>query len=290
MVYRPLAHVGWNAQESKSHVAFLHRSQWIDYDASFGDPGNAPTTDYFSILSQVSLKIVNVIGMTVVQDQLGALSSTSYSLFFGSSVTTSRGDVALGIQPVFSNIRLNSGLLRAIHNEDDLVPTAGKVNEFNFDFNLGVSYKSKKVNVGFGVQDFLEPDYNFGLEKTQNDVSRNYLFNLGFWRTVGYKRKLLTSMVFMSDDVAWSGLIQSNIYFDDNKWVGLGYRHQEGVLFNAGSKFLKDDLLHLGVAFDLIIFDSKSKELLSTEIFIRYNLPSLVIGGRKAVKTPRFSN
>jgi hypothetical protein len=50
-----------------------------------------------------------------------------------------------------------------------------------------------------------------------------------------------------------------------------------------------ENQLKFGYAFDYVVKDREAKEVTSHEIYIRYNLPDLIFGGRKAVKTPRFN-
>ncbi|MEQ9229151.1 MAG: type IX secretion system membrane protein PorP/SprF, partial [Cyclobacteriaceae bacterium] len=72
-------------------------------------------------------------------------------------------------------------------------------------------------------------------------------------------------------------------------WGGLSFRKSESVIVLLGYNLLENKELKVGYSFDYVAKDQDAKQPTSHEIFVRYNLPSFVLGGRKAVKTPRFS-
>ena len=72
-------------------------------------------------------------------------------------------------------------------------------------------------------------------------------------------------------------------------WGGMSYRRSEAVVLLVGYNFLPNQVLKIGYSFDYVVKDQDAKSPTSHEIFLRYDLPGFILGGRKEVKTPRFS-
>ena len=100
---------------------------------------------------------------------------------------------------------------------------------------------------------------------------------------------LTPTMLVRTDLNRYSLELSGVTTYRDIMWAGLSYRYSESITLLIGYNFLEDKELKAGYSFDYIVKDQEAKRPTSHEIFIRYDLPSLILGGRKAVKTPRFS-
>ncbi|MEO1254428.1 MAG: type IX secretion system membrane protein PorP/SprF, partial [Bacteroidota bacterium] len=109
--------------------------------------------------------------------------------------------------------------------------------------------------------------------------------------SLGMTRDLVLNPTIMvrSDLNAYTFDLSAVAVYQEKMWGGLTFRRSESISLLLGYSFLEGNKLKAGYSFDYVVQNQDGKEPTSHEIFLRYDLPGLILGGRKAVKTPRFT-
>ncbi|MEM9895858.1 MAG: PorP/SprF family type IX secretion system membrane protein [Bacteroidota bacterium] len=275
----------WLGVEEEAFATAHYRSQWTGYEATV-DNGGAPSTQMLSFGVPVR-SVLSGLGITVVNDRLGIQNNVQVRLAASVSRSLGSGRLSFGIMPGFNVIGFDPGF-RAADDDDPFIPLAG-VSETRPNLHAGLMYQTRRnVNIGISAENIFEPSFDFGTD-AQNELARLYsgflVTDVGLLRDVILRPSILarTDLTTMTFDMS------ALVIFENRLWGGLSYKRGDalGVLF--GYSFLADRSLSLGYSFDYIIQNQEAKQSTSNEIYVRYNLPDLVLGGRKAVKTPRFT-
>jgi len=276
----------WIGVEEEAFVAAHHRTQWAGYDATF-DPGGAPTTQLVSLVVPVEGKISGI-GMSVSNDRTGPLTSLQARLAISATKSFRFGQLSVGLMPALNMASVNANYFRFTDQGDDLIPTESD-SQFQPNIHAGIFYESRRdYFIGVSAENILRPGFSFGTE-AGNELETNYLWMAG--KPMGLSRDLILkpTILVRSDLSSYSYEFSTIAEYQEKMWGGVAFRRSESISVLLGYSFLEGNKLRAGYSFDYIIQDRDAKEPTSHEVFIRYNLPNLVFGGRKAVKTPRFT-
>ncbi|MDH5608047.1 MAG: PorP/SprF family type IX secretion system membrane protein [Cyclobacteriaceae bacterium] len=264
------------------------RSQWVGYQSSFDGPGGAPNTQLFSASIPVIGKLSGV-GIQLLNDRLGAVSNLIFQLPVSYTLPLANGKMTMGVMPGFQSVTQGFNELRFGDNRDP--------------FNVGTRETQTKANVSAGLyyetatQMFLsisvmnipEPQFNFGNKGLENNLTRSLYFISGARKKLSDSWLLRPYVNVKSDFTTFSFDVSTLFYYQQKSWFGLSYRWQEAAIVMLGYSLLPENKLQLGYALDIVTDQREAKQATSQEIFIRYNLPDLVLGGKKQIKTPRFT-
>lgn len=275
----------WVGTEDKAFVAAHHRTQWAGYNATF-DPGGAPTTQLISLVVPMQSTLSGV-GMSVSNDRVANLNSLQARLSISIKRDFRFGQLSLGLMPAI-NVQSLDPNFRPVDPNDGLIPTS-KESQLKPNLHAGIFLKTRKDHfVGVSAENILEPGFDFGTD-AENKIPINYILMGG--TSLGLARGLVLNPTIMvrSDLNAYTFDISALAVYQEKMWGGLAFRRSESLSLLLGYSFLEGNKLKAGYSFDYIIQDRDAKEPTSHEIFLRYDLPSLVFGGKKAVKTPRFT-
>lgn len=275
----------WVGTESEAFAAAHHRSQWAGYDATF-DPGGAPTTQLLSLVVPMRGKFSGF-GLSVSNDKTGPLTSVQARLAISAKKDFRFGTISVGLMPSINVASINANF-RPVDQGDGLIPS-GSESQMRPNLHAGVYFQSRKEYfIGVSAENILQPSFDFGTEAV-NKIQTNYLLNAG--KEIGFTRDMTItpSILVRSDLKSYSYELSAIAMYQDKMWGGLAFRRAEALSVLLGYSFLEGNKLKAGYSFDYIIKDKDAKEPTSHEVFIRYNLPNMVFGGRKAVKTPRFT-
>ncbi|MEQ9468832.1 MAG: PorP/SprF family type IX secretion system membrane protein [Ekhidna sp.] len=276
---------GWVGTEDQAFVAAHHRSQWAGYDATF-DPEGAPTTQLLSLVVPVK-SIFSGVGMSISNDKVGPINSIQARLSVSVKKSFRFGDLSLGIMPALNTQSINPNY-RAVDNPDPFIPS-GKESQIRPNLHAGVFFQSRKdYFAGVSIENILKPGFNFGTDAV-NEIPINYILMGG--TSFGLMRELVLNPTIMvrSDLNSYTYDISAVAVYQERMWGGLAFRRAESISLLLGYSFLENNKLKAGYSFDYVVKDKDAKQPTSHEVFIRYDLPDLVFGGRKAVKTPRFT-
>lgn len=275
----------WVGTEDQAFAAAHHRSQWAGYDASF-DPEGAPTTQLLSLVVPVKSTFSGV-GISVANDRVGPINSIQARISVSVKKSFGFGDLSIGLMPALNTQALNPNY-RAVDNPDPYIPD-GKESQLKPNLHMGVYFQSRKdYFVGVSVENLLQPTFDFGT-LARNEIPMNYILMGG--TSLGIMRELVLNPTIMvrSDLNTYTYDISAIAVYQERMWGGLAFRRAESLSLLLGYSFLEDNKLKAGYSFDYVVKDKDAKQPTSHEVFIRYDLPDLVFGGRKAVKTPRFT-
>ena len=112
---------------------------------------------------------------------------------------------------------------------------------------------------------------------------------VGFSRLLSSKLSINPSIITRYDFETVTFDISTIVNYEDLAWAGASFRRGEAIILLVGYNFLEDRSLKVGYSIDYIVDERAAKQPTSHEFFVRYNLPNLVFGGRKQVKTPRYT-
>jgi type IX secretion system PorP/SprF family membrane protein len=275
------------AIDGKSSLSFFSRSQWLGYDTP-DDLGGSPNTQFVNAsLPLLVYKIPISFGPTIILDQQGPFTEVHVQISMAYHYEFPRGTLSAGIRPSIINQTLESSSLIFVNPTDG--PPAGHTDsQFTGDLDIGVSYKTTNVLVALGVHHLLQPKYDYGLGSS--DEPSTLLYNVfgEYEYALSYNIILMPSILAQTDIGSYSYNIGMIAKYNEKMWGGLSYRNSESAVIILGYSFLQNNSLKLGYSFDYIIKEQSGKQQTSHEIYLRYNLPSIDIGSKKIIRTPRF--
>lgn len=275
----------WVGVESEAFVAAHHRSQWVGYNASL-DPGGPPTTQLLSLVIPVESRLSGL-GLSVVNDRVGNVNNLQARFSVSTQFQLGFGSLSVGVMPSLNAQSIDANF-RPTDPGDDLIPV-GNETQFEPNLHAGVYLSLKKdYFIGASVENLIEPGFDFGTN-AENILERNYLLTGGTEIFLSRAISIRPSILVRSDLNVFSYELSTMIFYEEKMWTGVAFRRSESISLFLGYSFLEENKLKAGYSFDYVIDGRDAKQPTSHEIFIRYDLPDLVFGGRKAVKTPRFT-
>lgn len=276
---------GWVGVENESKLFAIHRNQWAGYSATV-DPGGAPTSQLVSLVVPARIGRITGLGATFINDRVADNSSIEGRLSIATNFNVRKGTLVFGISPALS-VRSTTSNFRAVDSGDPNIPDGSSQAKPNVHAGL-VYLTNSGFSFGLSADNLLTPNFDFGTE-SENEVPLQYALFIS--KTLGVSRDLLfrPSLLIRSDLTSYTFDIGGLFLYQETMWAGLSFRRSESISLLVGYSFLEDKKLSFGYSFDYVIEEREAKEPTSHEIFIRYNLPNLILGGKKAVKTPRFT-
>jgi len=279
----------WVGVDDNAFLAINYRNQWTGYETTFDGSGGAPNTQLLSFSAPVKSKIFSGIGLNVSNDNLGPVTNFQLKLSTSFSFKIRSGELRLGIQPeIFSKTQSFNEL--RFNDPSDPLNVGSKETQLRPDLAIGLYYQARdKFYIGASAASILRPSFDFGSDSLNNQQDMNYTIHGGTDIKLTSDLILLPSVLLRSNLSGWTFDLSAIVMLQKKMWAGLSYRKEEAMVVMLGYSFLEDLGLKAGYSFDLILENREAKEFSSHEIFVRFDLPNLVFGGRKAVKTPRFS-
>ncbi len=276
----------WVGSEPVSSVAFQYRSQWTGYSTSFDGAGGAPNSQLLSLAIPVMNFPISGLGINVSNDALGTLSDQQIQFTASMAKELRSGTLRLGVMPgiyskTISQLRFNQA--------DPLDP--GAESQFRPSLTSGLFYQNtRKFSIGFSVMNIIQSSFDFSNDSiNENLLVRSYLFHGSKSITFNEDITIVPSSIIRTDLTRVTFDISTMVFYKQKMWAGLSYRMEEALSLFLGYSLLKDNVLKVGYSFDYVIHDRDAKQATSNEILVRYNLPNLIFGGRKSIKTPRFA-
>jgi len=294
----------WVGVESEAFVTAHHRSQWLGYEPSFDPLNGAPSSQLISLVIPARGKIAGV-GASISNDRVANVNTLQLKFSVAGSRKFRFGKIYVGLMPSVISQSVDFDLFRFVNPRDPL-NIGGNETLTKIDFNAGLFFESNKnFFLGVSAVNILEPSFNYGVDASIVDdlinedpafsvadpnsfIKSNYLINVG--TSLGISRDFVfrPTTLIRTDFKSYTFELSGIAYYQEKMWGGLSFRRSESISLLMGYAFLNNQL-KFGYAFDYVIKDREAKQPTSHEIYIRYNLPNLVFGGRKAVKTPRFN-
>ncbi|MFY0599185.1 MAG: type IX secretion system membrane protein PorP/SprF [Cyclobacteriaceae bacterium] len=278
----------WVGSESTSSVSFLYRNQWTGYTASFDGSGGAPQTQVLSFVTPVRGLPISGVGLNVSNDNLGAENNLQIQLSASYEKRLRFATLRIGVMPGIYTKTINGNEFDPNDPGDERIPN-NRETQSKLNLGVGLLYQlDKGLYLGLSSVNIIEPGFDFGIEGLNNIQRRSYILHGGTSLKINQKVTLLPTAIVRTNLSAFTFDVGSIINYGDKLWTGLTYRLEESLVIYLGYNFFGNKL-KAGYSFDYVVHNRDAKNPTSSEIFLRYNLPNFVLGGRKAVKTPRFT-
>lgn len=255
-------------------MTLLHRSQWVGLEG-------APRTQMFSVHTPFKETRLGL-GVSFVNDKLGAWSEQSINIDFSYTIPTSeRGKLSLGLKTTGNIFALDNNLLNPEHAND---PNVQSFSKFKPNFGIGAYYRfDKKWYVGISAplilnsQHIDQDDFKVGVERTNYYLIGGYVGNLT--DNIKVKPALLTKYIAGSPlqiDISLNTLIH-------NKFIlGAAYRWSAAASLLAG--FQMSNGIMIGYGYDMDTTKLSSYTGGSHELILRFDL----FNRREDITSPRF--
>ncbi len=282
---------GWLGDANGAFAVFQHRSQWAGYNTSLDGAGGAPTSQLMTIVVPVD-GVIQSAGINMSFDKAGAESILKIQAGASYNFTFNSGVLSLGVMPGVVTRTLRFDLLR-FNDPSDQFNLGTRESQSKFDLAAGAFFRSYSgFFAGAAIDHILKPSL-IQIEGVDTELrgrlKQTFYFHGGRIFEVNRDLEITPTAIVKTDLSGYSFDISGVATYKATMWGGLSFRKSESVIVLLGYNLLENKELKVGYSFDYVAKDQEAKQPTSHEIFVRYNLPSFVLGGRKAVKTPRFS-
>jgi len=281
----------WLGDVNTAFGAFQYRNQWTGFDTSFDGPGGAPNTQLMTLAIPMQ-SYLNAVGSNLILDTQGAETTLKWQVSGAYNLRLKPGVLSFGIMPGVISRTIRFDEFR-FEDPSDPLNTGSNQTQISPDLAAGVFFKTfSGYFAGAAVDHILQPRLinieSSGIE-TRGKLDPVYYFHGGKSIQLNRDLDVTPSFIVRTDLNSYTVDVSGVATYRDLMWAGLSYRRAEAAVLLIGYNFLEDKTLQVGYSFYNVIRNQAAKQPTSHEIFIRYNLPDLIIGGRKPVKTPRFS-
>ncbi|MDX2188530.1 MAG: type IX secretion system membrane protein PorP/SprF [Bacteroidota bacterium] len=303
MFLNPYINPGSAGIDNNTNATLVYRNQWTGMSASNSSDNSfvAPQSTVLTLSTKIR-QINSGIGLFVLNDQLGPLSTQNFKLSYSYHINLTE-KLKLGIGVKIGAIRqyIDTDKWRTtdpIDNDQRLIYVRNNqsfANTIMFDFGSGLWLQHANYYFGLSFAHINNPVY-----MVQDNYKQSKIY-LHYYLTGGYNFRLNENFVltpsFIVKDIIYTGVFKPGYQFDisslinyqNNRfWGGLSYRHLDALVALVGVGLLKDHSLRLGYAFDLTILGNSSKAFTSHEIMLSYIKPVAELLPRPIIRTPRF--
>lgn len=263
----------------------LHRSQWLNYTGSNGNP---PITQLVTAQGAIE-KLKLGVGLSFVNDNIGPTTNQEVNLSMAYHKRLRMGTLSFGAMGGIYSSTLNYEELRFV-NEDPRLPQIGSETQMNFNYGAGVIYDRGKYYMALSSRHINEPGFDFGDGALENQL-RNHSYLM-----VGYRIKTFAlwdfEPSFLLKTVSFNNFsydVSVIATYNQKISAGLAFRGEESVSLITGYSLLKDNSLRIGYAFDLVVGGIEAKSPTSHEFMLSYVLPDVTKEFQRTIqRTPRF--
>lgn len=278
----------WGGSQSTGFVAAQHRTQWLGYGTTFDGNGGAPSSQQLTAIVPVRNFFFSSAGLVASNDQLGALANMQIQLPLTFSINRPKAKWTLGVAPAIFSQTMKFDLLR-FNDSSDPLNSGRRETQMQPNLSAGIFYENRQeFFLGLGAINLLRPGFDFGQDSLSNKQAIHYYAHGGKKLNISANIAITPTVLVRSNLSGFTFDLGAIVTLVGKAWTGLSYRYEESVNLFLGYSML-DDRLKAGYSFDYVIQNRAAKAGTSHELFLRYDLPELVFGGKKVVKTPRFS-
>ncbi|MBU2899703.1 PorP/SprF family type IX secretion system membrane protein [Maribacter dokdonensis] len=264
---------GYTGTQGTLAASLLYRSQWVGIDGS-------PETQSFAAHGLVKERIG--LGITIVNDNLGAINDFEVNANFAYHIRTGRNTkLSLGLNAGIDILNVDYSKGNFANGLDPIFQE--NINKLRPMVGAGAFYYGAKWYLGASSTNLLNSQiYNSDDDvlterKSQYYFMGGYVFDIN--ESLKFKPAILTKHVAGSPitvDVSGNFLLRERLS------LGLAYRYDDALSALAG--FHITDKFFLGYAYDYSITNLGDYNSGSHEIILTYNLEGL----KKRALSPRF--
>jgi len=254
--------------DQKGMIGLTYRSQWS------GISGAPKTATIFGSFDLPEHKIA--LGGYLYNDKTGPTSRTGLQLAFAKYIPMqNESRLSFGIETRFQQYSLDREKLMQAIGSDPAI--SGGDNQFKFDAGFGISYTSKKLQLGASVSQLVQSKLNFysgNLSRTEEArLYRHYYFHGRYKWNVDETVTIVPHFLMIYLPNAPVELqAGARLEYDKLFWLGGGFRLNQGAMLSAGIHINK--VFTVGYSFDIYkapasVFNNGGY---SHEVILRYNI------------------
>lgn len=248
-------------------VGISYRSQWSGFS---GAPKTATVFGSFELPS-----FGMGIGGNIFQDKTGPTSRTGISLSLAKHIQGNNGGIfSLGLETRLQQFSLDKGKLTDALGNDPVLGASD--NRIKYDAGFGISYTTKKFQVGASVSQLVQSKLNFYSGNLTRDeearLYRHYYFHgLYNWDVDGNTVITPNALFIYLPNAPLNYQLGVRVQFNKLFWFGGGYRSHQSYMLSAGLNIGKS--VTIGYSYDDYItpisnYDNGSS---AHEIMLRFN-------------------
>ena len=252
--------------QQNNMMGVSYRSQWS------GISGSPKTATVFGSFAMPNFGMG--VGGTIYQDKTGPTSRTGISLSLAKHIVGNKGVFSIGLENRLQQYAIDRAKLEASLGSDPVLGATD--NRFKYDAGFGISYTSKKVQVGASVSQLVQSKLNFySGNLTRDEEARMYrhyyLHALYNWYVDSFTVITPNALFIYLPNAPLTYQAGVRVEFNQLFWFGGGYRSHQSYMLTAGIHFGKR--LTLGYAYDNYItpisnFDNGAN---AHEVLLRFN-------------------
>lgn len=282
----------WNpsytAITDHASINLHHRTQWLGYNTSYAsDQINPPSTQLVTFSLPVS-RWKSGFGLSVMNDNIGPVRNLAIHVAYAYQQAIGPGKLAIGLSGGMQSISINTNVWRPENSNDPtlLSINSGTISQLKPNFKLGAIYALQNLYVGLAVNHLYSPAYVFS-GGINSQLIKHYYFQSAYKIEVGDRWAIQPSFIYKRINLAGS-VEFDNLFLFGKTWLGVGYRTADAAIILAGINLLPDNSLKIGYNIDFSVINSQAKSLTSHEIFMSYNIGSILDNRKPIVRSPRF--
>lgn len=235
---------GYAGSREALTVTGLHRSQWVDF------PG-APVTQTLTLHSPVFNENIGL-GLSLVNDKLGANNNTSIYADFAYRIKAGRGKLAFGLK---AGVNMKNTDLAALELGDQNDQAFGQAQkEVLPNVGFGLYYYTDRFYLGASTPKLLENEYSSNTVSGSSEVSkdtRHYFLIAGTVINITKNEHVKlkpTTFIKITNGAPLDLDFTATFLFRDKFWIGPMARLGDGYGVLLGYNFT--DQLSAGYSFD----------------------------------------
>ena len=283
--------------DNSLNLTGVYRAQWVGLLGSpVSQQVNAHMPLYF---------LRGGAGISVSNDMAGPERNTTANIGYNYWVPISETSVfSIGAEAGIIQKTLDGSVLRTpggtfiageyVDNNDKFLPS-GIVSALTPNVNVGMYYKSERMNIGLSVNNLTQPKARLDLSSQSSEIvyNRNYFLTLGLNFDIGSNWTLQPGILAKSDLVQTELHFSTIIRYNDNIFGGASFRGYNSTTVDAlallaGLKL--NERVTLSYSYDLTLSALNAVSRGSHEILLNYNLNKPIGKGRlpKIIYNPRY--
>lgn len=283
----------WNpaypALKDQCILSAHHRTQWLGYTTSYtSDQVSAPSTQLFTATAPVS-KLKGAMGTYIMNDNIGPLRNFTAGLSYAYRIDLGEGRLGIGVGVGVGSMYVNGEQWRAENPNDPTLSATNfsTVNQLQPNLRFGLSYGTENLYLGFSVNNVSSPSYSLGSSSIESKLIRHYYAQAGYIIHLSEALKLQPSLLLKSISGVQS-IEMSSLFLLQKLWFGASYRTSDALIGLVGFNIFPDNSLKLGYNIDLSVINASGKSQTSHEIYLSYNIGSILDNRKPIVRSPRF--
>lgn len=271
-----LINPGYAGSQEALVITGTLRDQWTNFKG-------APKTQCLTLHSPLRKENIGL-GLTVLNDQLGATKNTSAFADFSYSIRLNQRNhrLVFGLKAGMDYYRTDFSGLKINDNTDNVYTNGFNYSKTLFNMGAGIYYYGKRFYLGASTPRMIKNSLNLPSSQSAYQENHYYLFagvvvklNSGINMRPSFIVKYVNNAPLSVDG-------NLSFLFYDKIWVGAMYRYNSAaganVMFNVNQNF------RIGYAYDYTLNAIQNYSAGSHEIMISYDLRSR----SKGFKSPRY--